>query len=39
MKRREVAVNHITSFSTEFKRIQIFKELLAQQAPLKEGKT
>jgi len=39
MQRREVkhvAVSQITSFSTEFKRIQSFKELLAKQAPLKK---
>ena len=42
MQRREVkhvAVSHVTSFSTEFKRIQSFKELLAKQATFKEGIT
>jgi len=41
MQRREVkhvAVSQIISFSTEFKRIQSFKELLAKQAPLKKKK-
>jgi hypothetical protein len=40
MQRREVkhvAVSHITSFPTELKGIQSFKELPAKQAPLKEG--
>jgi hypothetical protein len=42
LKRSEanhVAVSHTTSFSTEFKRIQNFKELQAKQAPLKGGIT
>jgi len=39
MQRREVkhvAVSQITSFSTEFKRIRSFKELLVKQTPLKK---
>jgi hypothetical protein len=42
MQRREVehvAVSHITSLETKFKKIQSFKELLAKQAPLKDGIT
>jgi hypothetical protein len=42
MQRREVehvAVSHITCLATKFKKIQSFKELLAKQAPLKEGIT